>query len=144
MSGFIHVGSAVRLLKLTRGSSRVYSCNGEDVAVFRTRNGYIAVSDTCPHMGASLSHGRLSGNRLECSWHEWKFNTDTGISDAREWCCLNVYDVRIDGERLFLRPRPRPEKPDGEARDDPSSPDEDWIQWDPDRFFKKPDGHGND
>ena len=94
MTGFVHVGSANRLAKLTRGRSRVYHCNGQAVAVFKARDGYVAVSDSCPHMGASLSQGRLTGNRLECSWHEWKFDTDTGISDAREWCCLNVFDVR--------------------------------------------------
>ncbi len=143
MSGFIHVGSATRLTKLTRGSSRVYPCNGEDVAVFRTRDGYVAVSDTCPHMGASLSHGRLAGNQLECSWHEWKFNTDTGVSDARDWCCLNVYDVRIEKDELYLRLRVRPEKPP--EKGSASTPaDDDWPEWDPDRFFKKPKDHGND
>ncbi|MBD3868659.1 MAG: Rieske 2Fe-2S domain-containing protein [Acidobacteria bacterium] len=144
MSEYIHVGSATRLTKLTRGSSRVYPCNGEDVAVFRTREGYVAVSDTCPHMGASLSHGRLSGNQLECSWHEWKFNTDTGVSDARDWCCLNVYDVRIDGDKLFLRPRPKPEKPIRDRSAPDASDEEKWIEWDPDRYFKKPKDHDND
>ncbi len=144
MSGFVHVGSAGRLTKLTRGSSRVYSCNGEDVAVFKTRDGYIAVSDTCPHMGASLSHGRITGNQLECSWHEWKFNTDTGLSDAREWCCLNVFDVRIEGEELFLRQRPKPDGTKAEKPEPPSQEAEDWIRWNPDRFFKKSKSHGDD
>ena len=144
MSGFVHVGSADRLTKLTRGSSRVYSCNGEDVAVFKTRDGYIAVSDTCPHMGASLSQGRLTGNQLECSWHEWKFNTDTGLSDAREWCCLNVFDVRIDGDELSLRQRPKPDGPNEEKPEPPSQEAEDWTRWDPDRYFKKSKSHGDD
>jgi nitrite reductase (NADH) small subunit/3-phenylpropionate/trans-cinnamate dioxygenase ferredoxin subunit len=110
--------------------------------VFRTREGYVAVSDTCPHMGASLSHGRLSGNQLECSWHEWKFNTDTGVSDARDWCCLNVYDVRIEKDELYLRLRPKPEKPPEKGSASTTS-DDDWPEWDPDRFFKKPKDDGN-
>lgn len=144
MSGFIHAGPAGRLRKLSRGSSRVYSCQGQDVAVFKTRDGYIAVSDTCPHMGASLSQGHLSGNQLLCTWHGWKFDTDTGVSDARDWCCLTVYDVRIEGEDLFLRPRPKPDPPRGDPQDTAPQEDEDWMQWDPDRYFRKSKDHGED
>ncbi len=144
MPDFVHVGSARRLTKLTRGSSRVFSCNGEDVAVFKTRDGYVAVSDTCPHMGASLSQGRITDNQLECSWHQWKFSIDSGLSDAREWCRLNVFDVRIDGDKLFLRQRPKPDGPHEEKLEPPSQATEGWTRWDPDRYFKKSKSHGND
>ncbi len=33
------------------------------------------VRDTCPHRGAQLSLGRFDGDRLECAYHGWQFDT---------------------------------------------------------------------
>ncbi len=50
---------------------------GEDLAVFRTREGALgAMIDQCPHRGAALSLGRVTEDgRLECPFHGWQFDT---------------------------------------------------------------------
>lgn len=37
-----------------------------------------ALHDACPHRGMPLSFGWFDGQQLECSYHGWKFDADTG------------------------------------------------------------------
>jgi nitrite reductase/ring-hydroxylating ferredoxin subunit len=128
VSDYVFVGFA-REFPLGRG--RLVDVHGSPVAVFRTRRGFVAVSDPCPHMGASLSAGRLveSGQLVECSWHGWRYDTRTGANPSRPWARVAVYEVRIEGEKVFLRPT---ESPRGRP-DPPSEPP--WERFDPDRHL---------
>lgn len=57
------------------------------VAIFRGVDGRVqVVSAYCPHIGADLSLGRVTGNSLRCAFHQWEFGRDgrcqrTGIGD---------------------------------------------------------------
>jgi phenylpropionate dioxygenase-like ring-hydroxylating dioxygenase large terminal subunit len=37
-----------------------------------------AMRDSCPHRGIPLSHGRLDGKTVECSYHGWRFDACSG------------------------------------------------------------------
>lgn len=80
--------------------------DGKQVAIFRTQNAWIAVSDACPHMGASLADGKIVGEKIECSWHGWKFDTRSGKNTFKEWACVTVYEVRIQGDDVLLERKP--------------------------------------
>jgi nitrite reductase/ring-hydroxylating ferredoxin subunit len=72
--------------------------DGRAVVVLNIKGELFALSDTCPHRGASLSQGVLtghvvsttpgeyvysrSGEILRCPWHGWEFDVRTG----RSWC----------------------------------------------------------
>jgi 3-phenylpropionate/trans-cinnamate dioxygenase ferredoxin subunit len=78
------------------GSRRQVTVVGRKIAVFRARTGFFALRDTCPHMGAELSHGTIVGsvkadrpgcyeNRpddqfIRCPWHGWEYELSTGRS----------------------------------------------------------------
>ena len=50
---------------------------GEDYVAFRTAEGQpVMMADRCPHLGASLSLGRRSGDRLVCPFHGFEFAAD--------------------------------------------------------------------
>lgn len=50
---------------------------GEDLVVWRGSDGAVRVfQDLCPHRGARLSLGRVSGDRLVCPYHGWEFGPD--------------------------------------------------------------------
>lgn len=58
---------------------RVVAYRGED-GVARVRSAY------CIHLGADLTHGRVTGNQLRCPFHDWHYGPDgrctrTGIGD---------------------------------------------------------------
>jgi len=106
------VGDLVRVAKVSdfrirRG--RTVELDGKKVAVLRSKDGWVAVSDACPHMGASLADGRVVDGKVECSWHGWKFDFRTGKNAFKEWACVTVYAVHVQGDEVFLeRPAPAP------------------------------------
>jgi phenylpropionate dioxygenase-like ring-hydroxylating dioxygenase large terminal subunit len=49
---------------------------GEPLVLFRTEAGKAgALLDRCPHRNVPLSLGRVRGERLECAYHGWQFDT---------------------------------------------------------------------
>ncbi|KAH9360768.1 hypothetical protein HPB48_018223 [Haemaphysalis longicornis] len=53
---------------------------GEELVTFRTEDGTAHVMDAyCPHLGAHLGvMGRVVGDCIECPFHGWRFEADTG------------------------------------------------------------------
>ena len=97
---WVRVGDAA-LWKYRLG--RQVEVAGVKVAVFRDGDRFVAVSDTCPHMGASLADGRMEGGQIQCSWHEWRYDTVTGQCPFREWAKVRVYEVERRGDGVWVR-----------------------------------------
>jgi nitrite reductase (NADH) small subunit len=127
MAEFVKVGE---LKDFHDKRGRAVDLGGVRVAVFLTGGRFVAFTDACPHMGASLADGRLAGDQVECAWHGWKYDVHTGKNDWKEWACLTVYTVKVEGQDvLILRPDPPPTPPE--------PPEEDWTAWDPEKHVKK-------
>jgi len=95
------------------GESRVYEVAGRLVAVFFDGQGYSAIDDLCPHMGASLGSGPMVDGVVTCPWHAWRFRLCDGA-----WCDnpklrVDVFAVRVAGDMIEVRvpPPPRIELP---------------------------------
>ncbi len=129
MSDFVSIG---RASEFREGRGRLVEVDGLKVAVFRTRHGFVAFSDACPHMGASLAVGRLveADTLVECSWHRWRYDTRTGVSPARPWAKVTVYEVKLEGDEVFLR---RPEPPAA----GPAPEEKPWEPFDPGRHLRR-------
>ena len=72
------------------------------IAIWRDSNNMLsAVSDVCPHRGASLSHGRIDSktNTIVCPYHTFKFNCKgrmvqtPGSNTIRN---TNLYNLKTD------------------------------------------------
>lgn len=68
------------------------------VVVWRGSDGIVQVSSAyCPHIGADLGLGAVSGNSLRCAFHHWEYARDghcerTGIGDpAPPTACLFTF-----------------------------------------------------
>lgn len=128
MAEFVKVGE----LKDFQGSrGRAVDLGGVRVAVFRSGGSFVAFTDACPHMGASLADGRLQGDHVECAWHGWRYDVRTGQNDFKKWACLTVYTVKVEGEDvLLLRPDPPPPP-------EPEPAGDEWPVWDPEKHLRK-------
>jgi len=115
----------------TKGRGRRVDVAGTAVAVFWDGRRWIAVADACPHMGASLADGHLVGDELQCSWHEWRYDTTTGQCPLRAWAKVRVYETKVEDAALWIKV-PEPEPPEPTEEDEPE-----WLTWDPERYFKK-------
>ena len=78
------------------GKRKIVNVAGRPVAVFNIEGEYFALLNRCPHQGASLCHGLLTGlmtsespgeiiysrqgEFLRCPWHGWEFDVRSGQS----------------------------------------------------------------
>jgi nitrite reductase (NADH) small subunit len=82
--------------EVRRDGCRIVEVEGRPVGVVSVGEEFYAVSDSCPHMGASMCTGSLSGTLLpaaphelvygmdgrviRCPWHGWEFDIESGRS----------------------------------------------------------------
>jgi nitrite reductase (NADH) small subunit len=95
--------------RIPPGEGRVYSVDGQNIAVFRTRSGEVyAVQAACPHRGGPLADGLVGGATLICPLHAWKFDLATGQALFGD-CGITTYPVHVDNdEQIILVTEPRP------------------------------------
>ena len=111
-----------RVEDIAPGEKRRVVVGRRAIALCRATSGeFYAVSDNCPHQGASLSAGVLGGTTLatepgryswgheghvlRCPWHAWEFDVTTGRSlwgEAGYRLATYPVDV-VDGEVLLGR-----------------------------------------
>ncbi|MEW6302007.1 MAG: non-heme iron oxygenase ferredoxin subunit [Verrucomicrobiota bacterium] len=63
---------------LASGQAGAFEVEGRRIAVFNVDGNYFAIDDTCPHAGAPLSEGSVSGGKVVCPWHEAEFDLNSG------------------------------------------------------------------
>ena len=110
------------------GRGSVVVVQGLKVAVFRIAGKLYGIKDACPHMGASLGDGKLEGHRVICHMHGWTFDLETGLCSQTRQNSAKLYEVKVDGDAVFLRPPPPPTKDDDAA--------DEWVVFDPDKHLK--------
>jgi nitrite reductase (NADH) small subunit len=112
-----HVGSVD---DFELGRFRVFELAGRRVGVVRTDRGFYAVRDRCPHQGALICNGWVTGTHLpsapgtyvyserrfvvQCPWHRWEFDLDTGESVEHVAAKrLVTYNVDIRHGQVFVQ-----------------------------------------
>lgn len=75
----------------------------KSIAVFNVEGNYYALDDFCPHKGAPLAGGYLSGTDVTCPWHGASFDLATGNGVGGP-CGGGIasYPVRITGDDIEL------------------------------------------
>lgn len=101
------------------GEVRVRKVGRRDVCVVRTEDGFSAFRDQCPHQGAALSAGELTGTMLgsgpgefcyglegrviRCPWHRWEFSVEDGRSIGNVTSKRVVtYEVEVEGSDVYV------------------------------------------
>jgi nitrite reductase/ring-hydroxylating ferredoxin subunit len=60
------------------GDRAVLEVDGQEIVVFRSEGRVYALANACPHEGNPLVEGELLGPTLECAYHGWRFDLDSG------------------------------------------------------------------
>jgi nitrite reductase/ring-hydroxylating ferredoxin subunit len=102
------------------GEMKVFRYRGRELAVARTgEDEFRAVRNVCPHQGAPLGRGFLTGTFLasdygeynygrdgeiiRCPWHRWEFDSATGSSlHDPKGCRVASYTLRVDGDDVLV------------------------------------------
>lgn len=103
------------------GQKRQVHVGGKAVVICRTSSDeYFALRDVCPHQGAELSKGVLSGTCspagvgdyvyerspeiLRCPWHGWEFDVRTGenVYMPHSRYRVKTYPVEVSRDGIFV------------------------------------------
>ncbi|REE91695.1 3-phenylpropionate/trans-cinnamate dioxygenase ferredoxin subunit [Paenibacillus taihuensis] len=97
------------------GTRRMLVVEGRPIGIFNVNGLYYALKNSCPHQGAPLCVGTVTGMTLpsapgeyvygregeivRCPWHGWEFDITTGksIFDPHK-CLVKTYDVTVEVE----------------------------------------------
>ncbi len=94
---------------------RLISLPGRDVVLYRgVSQKLYAVQSRCAHMESPLEKGKVRGENLQCSLHQWVYNTQgvcTGIPGARpsdipRFACLDTFSVAEFHGHVFVHTSP--------------------------------------
>jgi 3-phenylpropionate/trans-cinnamate dioxygenase ferredoxin subunit len=105
--------------EVRRDGCRVVEVHGRPVGVISVGEEFFAIHDRCPHMGASMCTGSLSGTLvaaephelvygmddrvIRCPWHGWEFDLETGRSLLEpQRIGLRTYRVTQEGGDVVL------------------------------------------
>ena len=86
---------------LRSGQSKMFNIHGQMIGVFNVDGEFLAVSNECPHAGASLAHGSFDGDVVSCRIHHWRFCLRSGRyldQDKPEFNARTFSTRVVDGE----------------------------------------------
>ena len=87
---------------LAQGEMRQYLVEDAPVLVCNVGGNLHAVDGICPHRGAQLSQGRLTGTTVTCPWHEWSFDVTNGEGLTNPVSCLKQHAICVREGKLVV------------------------------------------
>ena len=85
------------------GSAIKVETEGLELAVFNLNGAFYVTDDLCTHGPGSLSEGPISGDVVECDFHNGSFNIKTGeVVDPPCMIPIKTYKVVMDGETVCI------------------------------------------
>ena len=98
------VAAAATDLQWTAGEIAEVEADGKKICVARWQEEWFGFSHTCPHAGAPMTDGYVSGNcQVICPVHQLKFNLKNGGRDVNgEGYTLKTYPVEIREDGVYV------------------------------------------
>ena len=103
---------------LPAGTRRLITIDKREIGVFNVEGRFYALRNQCPHRGAPICRGAVTGTMrptearefdwiregeiLRCPWHRWEFELASGCALHDEKFRVRTYPTVIDGEQLFV------------------------------------------
>ena len=86
------------------GEGRMFAVQGVMIGLFHVNGAYFAIDNHCPHAGASLAHGTLSGEMICCRIHHWRFCVRTGkyLDEDKPRFNVRTFSVRVVGDDVMV------------------------------------------
>jgi len=94
---------------IIEGRAKMFCINEERIAVFKTQGKLFAVSNVCKHQNGPLGEGKVVDGCITCPWHGYQYLPRNGQSPPPFTEKVSTYDVKIDGNDVWLNPTPYPE-----------------------------------
>ena len=95
--------------EIAPGTCKAVTVAGRPIGIFNVNGEHYALIDRCPHEGAALCWGQITGRfesdrpgeyrltrvgeMLRCPWHGWEYDLKTGVSIGDPRLKLRRYEV---------------------------------------------------
>ncbi len=105
--------AVARADEIPEGGRVIVDAGGRSIGVFRVGGRYYALLNRCPHQGAELCRGVVSGAPLptagleyeyardglvlRCPWHQWEFDLESGRSLFSDRVRAKTFAVTVEG-----------------------------------------------
>jgi len=86
--------------------AKIFCIGQERIAVYRQGNLLYAIHNVCKHQGGPLGEGRIIDGCITCPWHGYQYLPANGQSPPPFKEKVNTYEVKLEGNRVWLNPRP--------------------------------------
>ncbi len=106
------------LNQLEEAKPTVFSVQGRSIGLIKSKDKIYAVRNVCPHKGAPVCKGTLRGTMLpsdpstfvfgrenqilQCPWHGWEFDLETGATLSGGRGKLTLYPVTLKERSVYL------------------------------------------
>lgn len=84
------------------GEGRAVEVDDRPIAVFRTRQGWYAIDQHCPHRGGPLADGIVADGCVTCPLHDRRFELATGRCQTDEPLRVATYPVEVRGGEVWV------------------------------------------
>ena len=84
------------------GKAKIVRVEGLTLAVFRVKDEFFALENSCLHRGGPLGEGELEGYTVTCPWHGWTYDVRTGSFEVIPPLRVRTYPVRREGESVVV------------------------------------------
>jgi len=89
---------------LVEGVPKRVRAKGYPVMLLKRGQQINAIAATCPHLSGPLDKGEIEGDTVTCPWHGSVFCLSDGkLLHGPATTPVTVFDVRVEGERVFVR-----------------------------------------
>ena len=78
-----------------------YETEAGDIALFNVEGELYAIAGDCPHQGAPLGMGQLSGTQVTCPGHGLRYDVITGLKPGSDRG-VQTYPVEIRDDGIFV------------------------------------------
>ena len=99
-------------------AATIVTVKSRSIGIFNVNGSYHALLNVCPHRGASLCEGPVSGTTcategrefvygreneiVRCAWHGWEFHIRTGEFLVNPRIKARTYPVTVEGDAIFV------------------------------------------
>lgn len=106
--------------ELEPGKSKLINVEGINIALFNVDGKLYGFQNECPHMGAPMLYGNITGTMLPCEphtyeygcdheilrcpWHGWEFDMNTGRSlyDSKKGSRIRTFKVMRENDSIIV------------------------------------------
>jgi len=109
---------ACRTNEVSANAAKIVNLKSRSIGIFNVKGSYHALLNVCPHRGASLCEGPVSGTTcptqgrdfvygreneiIKCPWHGWEFDLLTGKALADPRVRVRRYPTEIREDTIFV------------------------------------------